>query len=58
MLAGARGFDRRVEREEVRLVRDFFDEAENLADLPRGLIEILHLRNDVGDGIADAAHPA
>ena len=56
VFAGARGFDRGVEREQVGLVGDFFDQSENLADLARGVIEALHLGNDVFDGVADGAH--
>ena len=52
LVAGARGLDRGVKREQVRLVRDVLDHGDDLADLLRALALLLdHLGERYGRGV-------
>src|SRR5581483_7324956 len=55
VLAGASGFDRGVEGQQVRLIRDGIDHFDDVADLGRGRAELFHLRDDRADVVRDLA---
>src|SRR5262249_55729036 len=55
-LPRGRSFDRRVEREGVRLLGDLLDELDDVADLLRALAEALDALRGVLDRLADRVH--
>ena len=52
--AGARGFDRGVERQQVGLARDLVDDADDVGDLARGVLDLGHGFDRLGDHLAAA----
>ena len=56
VFAAHRRLDRRVEREQVRLVGDVLDEADDLADLLRALAQPLDLLRRLLHVVADVPH--
>ena len=55
VFAGACGFDRRVEREQVRLIGDGVDRLDDRADAVRRDAELPHLRDGHADVVGDLA---
>src|SRR5690606_40128643 len=56
VLAGARRFNRRVESQQVGLVRDVADEADDLPDLTARVPQLVHALRDPLHGRADLGH--
>src|SRR5690606_27516804 len=54
--AGARGLDRRVQREDIRLLGDLLDELDDIADLLRALAEALDTLRRILNRLADRVH--
>ena len=52
LLAGARGFDGGIEREDVGLERDAVDHADDVADAARGIGDFLERAHDLGNDLA------
>ena len=52
LFASARRFDRRVEREDVGLEGDPVNDADDVDDLARGLVDRAHCLHDLGDDFA------
>ena len=52
--AGARGFHRGVERQQVGLARDLVDHADDVGDLARGILDLGHRLDRLGDHLAAA----
>ena len=54
LLSRTRGFDRSVQRKDVGLERDAVDDADDVGDLLRARVDLVHRRDDLRDDLATA----